>query len=118
LASDPSYTNTRWSYWLRDPTQQDFSKWFPKAKNPMLFTRSAVAKDDDDDDDLDDFAINAPGPGRAAMLPCYYYDVGGGLDLELMDKGQILRAIGIVATSQHLVHSCERPSMQLVNIRG
>ncbi|KAG0057028.1 hypothetical protein BGZ83_002266 [Gryganskiella cystojenkinii] len=141
LASDPSYTNMRWSYWLRDPNQQDFTKCFPNAKDTMLFTRrplssfstyggplAAVGGDggvaakcttDKNDDDFDDFmTTTAGGTVAGAMLPCYYYDVGGGLDLELMDQGQILRAIGVVASSQPLIGSGGCLSMQLVNIRG
>jgi len=82
---------------LRDPIQRDFASSFPKARELFFQARLAMTVSSE------------------TKLQCHYYDIDKALDLDLMEPGHIIRAIGVV-NSRPLDYAGSQ-SLQLVTIR-
>lgn len=85
LCTPMVYSDFCWNFSVRDPTRQDYVDKHPLSPPPRMTAPLAsmtVARD-----------------GGQASVSCQLFDMGNTLNLEILEHGELVRAIGVVSST-------------------
>ncbi|KAF9203696.1 hypothetical protein BGZ59_001483 [Podila verticillata] len=85
LCTPMVYSDFCWNFSVRDPTRQDYVDKHPLSPPPSM-TAPLVS-------------MTAARDGGQASVSCRLFDMGNTLNLEILEHGELVRAIGVVSST-------------------
>ena len=79
------YSGLCWNFSIRDSTRQDYVDKHPLSPAPKM-TAAPLAS-------------MTTTPGGQASVSCQLFDMGNTLNLEILENGELVRAIGVVSST-------------------
>ncbi|KAG0016251.1 hypothetical protein BGZ81_011321 [Podila clonocystis] len=88
------YSGFCWNFSVLDPTRQDYLDKHPLSPPPSMMAAPP--------------ALKLPPGGGPQSVSCQLFDMGNTLNLEILEQGELIRAIGVVSSASKRERETER----------